>query len=218
MRETSLEIASADTTAATPTPTIRKRRCTSTSLYPTPTHLAPRLGFWTARIRKIPSFRCNPWDFYEPFLKFGSRPSLVLCNDKTEIRVIRIFNIASEDEHEYESEDNPGGKKWFPLLEIKHPNFINIWECYLFKDEIFVFTEYIGFSIRDILHRSIHPTEREIAYIISQVSRISPLPQPTIVNIAGLGWRTIHLVQGTRPPTYINKQYSCVFERRDQDW
>jgi hypothetical protein len=185
MREI-LETAPANTPASPvtpPTPTVRKRRCTLTSLCPT--HPAPRVArkkFWTARMREIPSFRCNPWDFYEPFLKLGSGLLLVLCNSGTEIRAMRTFNVASHGEGVY----------CFP--EIQHPNFVNICERYLFEDEIFVFTEYIGFSIEDLLFHSICPTEREIAYIVSQVSRTSPFPNPTFIDIAGLGLHTIHLV------------------------
>jgi serine/threonine protein kinase len=119
-------------------------------------------------MREIPSFRCNPWDFYEPFLKLGSGLSLVLCNNRTELRVMRTFGVASHDEEVY----------CFP--EVQHLNFVNICERYLFEDEIFVFTEYVGFSIEDMLLHLIYPTEREIAYIISQVSRISPFPRSTI--------------------------------------
>jgi hypothetical protein len=103
-------------------------------------------------MREIPSFRCNPWDFYEPFLKLGSGLSLVLCNHRTEIRAMRTFGVVSHDEQVY----------CFP--KIKHPNFVNICERYLFEGEIFVFTKYIRFSIEDLLFHSIYPTEREIAY------------------------------------------------------
>ena len=81
---------------------------------------------------------------------------------------------------------------YFP--EIRHPNFVNICERYLFEDEIFIFTEYIGFSIEDLLFHSIYLIEREIACIISQVSRILPFLRPTFINITGLGWHIIHLV------------------------
>ena len=218
MRETNLETAPADTPMIPSTSTMRKRRCTSTSLYSTqPTRRVVRNEFWTARIRKIPSFRYNPWDFYEPFLKLGLYLSLVLCNNETEIRVMRIFDNVREDEQECEPENISMSKKPFPLLGLQHPNFVNIYECYLFKDEIFVFTEYIGFSVSDLLFHSIYLPEREIAYIISQVSRISPFLRSNFVNIAGLGWHSIHLVQETRSPTYINREHSRVYERRGQD-
>ena len=133
-------------------------------------------------MRQVPSFRCNPWDFYEPFLKLGSGGLLVLCNNRTDTRVIRTFGVASECDEVY----------CFP--EIQHPNFVNIYECYLFEDEIFIFTEYVGFSIENLLFHSVYPTKPEIAYIISRVSRISPFPTPTFVDIAGPGWHTVHLV------------------------
>jgi len=53
---------------------------------------------------------------------------------------------------------------YFP--EIQYPNFVDIHECYLFGDKTFIFTEYIGLSIEDLLFHSIYLTEREIAYII----------------------------------------------------
>jgi hypothetical protein len=95
---------------------------------------------------------------------------------------MRTFGVVSHDEEVY----------CFP--EIQYPNFVNIYERYLLEDKIFAFTEYVGFSIEDLLFHSIYPTEREIAYIISQVSRTSPFPNPTLIDIAGLGWHSVHLV------------------------
>jgi hypothetical protein len=188
MRERILETAPADIPAAILILTIRKRRCTSTSLYPT--HPAPRISrkeFWTTRIRKIPSFRCNPWDFYEPFLKFGSGLSLVLCNNGTEVRTMRIFDHARKAQPKGEESE---GEEPFPLLEIQHPNFVDICEAYLFRNEIFAIVEYVGFSIADLLQHSIHPSEREIVYIINQVSRILPFLNPpsrlTLQVLAGI--------------------------------
>ncbi|KAH6698089.1 hypothetical protein BKA61DRAFT_622623 [Leptodontidium sp. MPI-SDFR-AT-0119] len=70
---------------------------------------------------------------------------------------MKIFDVASGDQ---------GGR---PLFQVQHPNFVDIYEIYVFEDVASVFTEYIGFSIEDLLLRSIYPTEREIAYIISQL-------------------------------------------------
>ena len=88
---------------------------------------------------------------------------------------MRTSGIASECDEVY----------YFP--GIQYSNFVNIHECYLFEDEIFIFTEYIGLSIEDLLLHSIYLIEREIVYIISQVNRISPFPCLTFINIAGLG-------------------------------
>ncbi|PVH68541.1 hypothetical protein DL98DRAFT_630505 [Cadophora sp. DSE1049] len=99
--------------------------------------------FWTARLREIPLFECNPWDFYEPFLKLGSGLTLVLCNNSTEVRVMRIFGIASRDQ---------GGR---PLLQVQHPNFIDIYEGYLYEDEAFVFIEYLLAAINFIRSRKL---------------------------------------------------------------
>jgi serine/threonine protein kinase len=82
---------------------------------------------------------------------------------------MRTFGVVSHDEQVY----------CFP--KIKHPNFVNICERYLFEGKIFVFTKYIRFSIEDLLFHSIYPTEREIAYIISQVGRISLFPRSTLL-------------------------------------
>ena len=71
---------------------------------------------------------------------------------------MRTFGLASPD------------REFYCLLEIQHSNFVNLCERYLFEDKIFVFTEYVGFSIEDLLFHSICSTEREIAYIVSQVS------------------------------------------------
>lgn len=153
------------TPAETPTasvPRTEKRPYASASL--PASHPPPKVtckNFWTARLRETPLFKCNPWDFYEPFLKLGSGLTLVLCNSGTEIRVMGIFGIASQDQ---------GGRV---LLQVQHPNFIDVYESYYYEDEAFVVTEYIGFSIEDLLLRSIYPTEREIAYTISQVRHIS---------------------------------------------
>jgi hypothetical protein len=84
---------------------------------------------------------------------------------------MRTFGVVSHD------------KEVYCLPEIQHPNFVNLCERYLFEDEIFAWTEYVGFSIEDLLFHSIYPAEREIAYIIRQVSRISLFPRSTFVNI-----------------------------------
>jgi hypothetical protein len=158
MREI-LETAPANTPVILVTPltlTVRKRCYTLISLCLT--HPAPRVArkeFWTARIREIPLFRYNPWDFYKPFLKLGLGLSLVLCNNGTGIRVMRTFGIISEYDRVY----------CFP--EIQYPNFVNIYKYYLFKNKIFVFTEYIGFSIEELLFYLIYLIEREIVYIIN---------------------------------------------------
>ena len=156
MSERTLKTAPADTLVTLLTLTIRKRRCASISLYLIyPALKVAKKEFWTAGIREIPSFKYNPWDFYKPFLKLNSSLSLILCNNKTEIRAIRTFNVVSHDEEVY----------CFP--EIQHLNFVNICERYLFKDEIFIFTEYIRFSIEDLLFHLIYPIKREIVYIIN---------------------------------------------------
>ena len=84
--------ATANPPTTTSTPTTKRCRYTSTLLRLT--YPRAKKEFWTARLREFPAFVYNPWDFYEPFLKRGSRLSLVLCNDETEVRTIRIFGHA----------------------------------------------------------------------------------------------------------------------------
>jgi serine/threonine protein kinase len=161
--------------------------CPSASCRPKHPHPASRVAdqeFWVARIRKIPKFICSPWDFYEPFLELSAHLSLVLCNEGTEVRTMRTFDAAFEGE--VASEDST----FFPLLEIQHPNFVDICEAYLFRNEISAIVEYIGFSVEDLLQHSIYPTEREIAYVISQVSMTIPLlkltPMLTLQVLTGI--------------------------------
>ena len=111
-----------------------------------------------SRMRNHPIHKRDPWDFYKTFRVLSPALFLVLCEDETEVRTMRIFGDApTEDEVE------------FPILAIPHPNFVLICEGYLFRNEIFTILEYVGFSVEDLLQHSIHPQEGEIAYIISQV-------------------------------------------------
>jgi hypothetical protein len=95
---------------------------------------------------------------------------------------MRTFSVISYNKEGY----------YFP--KIQYLNFVNICKRYLFKNKIFIFTKYIGFLIEDLLFHLFYLIEQEIAYIISQVSRTLPFPNPTFINIAGLGWHTIYLV------------------------
>ncbi|KFY40851.1 hypothetical protein V494_03293 [Pseudogymnoascus sp. VKM F-4513 (FW-928)] len=111
--------------------------------------------FWSAGLTEIPSFASNPWDLYEPFLKLSSGMRLVLCNDRTAVREIRGFDAAPANETPYRS--------------IRHKNFADIYETYLFKEQALAIVEYVGPSLEDLLQKSICFSEPEIAYIISQV-------------------------------------------------
>ena len=55
------------------------------------------------------------------------------------------------------------------LPQIQHRNIIDIYEVYWFKDQIFVISEYLDFSLEDLLLCDISLTESEIACVISQV-------------------------------------------------
>lgn len=86
----------------------------------------------------------------------------MLCNSSSEIRVItpyaRVYNGSG-----------------FRLPYIHHQNFIDIYEVYDFEDRLFAISEYLDFSLEDLLQHSIYLTEPEIAFTISQVRHISLL-------------------------------------------
>lgn len=117
------------------------------------------MRFWVAGKRAIPSYDCCPWDFYESFVRFTSGLRLVQRNDGTDVRVITAYTKTRESN---ESDSNS-------ILEIQHPNFIDIYEVYHFEDQVFLISEYVDFSLDDLLQCSVYPTEIEIACIISQV-------------------------------------------------
>ena len=124
---------------------------------------ARREAFWVAGQKEVPAFVGSPWAVYEQLLPLASNVFIVLCNDRTTVRTMRVFGVApSKDQAD------------FPILNIRHPSFVNICEVYLFGNEIFSIVDYVGFSLADLLEHPIYPTEREIAYIVGQVS--PPLP------------------------------------------
>jgi serine/threonine protein kinase len=158
--------------------------------------------FWSAGLREIPSFACNPWDFYKPFFKLSSGTRLVLCNDKTTVRVIKGYDTVPLNESGY----------GFPLFQIQHKNFVDIYESYLFKGEVSAIIEYVGLSLEDLLQNSICFSEPEIAYIISQVSRALSSFHPT--DVVAFGWHKFYLVKETRSRPYIHTKYPVVSKRR----
>jgi hypothetical protein len=115
--------------------------------------------FWVAREKAIPRYSNSPWEFYKPFGGFRSGPNLVLCNADNEIRVITIYTATS---------DGSG----FSLPHIQHQSFVDIYETFYFKDQVFAISEYLDFSLEDLIQHSIYPTEPEIAFIINQVRYI----------------------------------------------
>jgi hypothetical protein len=84
-------------------------------------------------------------------MRCNSNVSLMLCNERTEVRVITTYSALS----------NSGG---FDLPQFHHPNFIDIYELYYIKNHVFVVSEYLHFSLADLLKQSIWPTETEIAF------------------------------------------------------
>jgi len=79
-------------------------------------------------------------------------------NDGTDVRVVTTYGWIPN------SNSNTSG-----FLEIQHPNFIDIYEVYYFEDQAFLISEYVDFSLDELLECSVYPTESEIACIISQV-------------------------------------------------
>jgi hypothetical protein len=125
--------------------------------------------FWAVGSREIPSYSCSPWDFYEPFVDCSSDVSLVLCNERTEVRMITTYHMASNGRN-------------FSIPQLYHPNFTDLYELYYHKDQMFVISEYLDFSLGDLLKHSIWPTETEIACIISQVRRTDIILFPGFSN------------------------------------
>ncbi len=119
------------------------------------------LRFWVAGKRAIPSYDCSPWDFYEPFVIFKSGLRLVQCNGGTNIQVMTAYNLIHNS--------SVSSSDISRIPEIQHPNFIDIYEVYYFEDQGFLISEYVDFSLDDLLQCSVYPTELEIACIISQV-------------------------------------------------
>lgn len=154
-----------DTPENVPSPIIRKRR---SPLFPEHPHplLRSEREFWSAGTKSIPSFVCSPWDFYEKFLELRTGTTLVLYNKRSAVRVVQQFALLSEGESTLES----ANLTYFPLLQVRHQNFVDICESYLFESQVFAITEYIGLSIEDLLQCPLRLSEPEIAYILSQVS------------------------------------------------
>lgn len=105
----------------------------------------------------MPIYRQSPWDFYDSFLSLGSDRILALCNHGAEHRVIRSGIWAQ-----------------VPMFQIQHRNFIQFYGIYLFEGQTFVVSEYLDFSLQEILQNDIYPIESEIRYITSQVDEDLP--------------------------------------------
>ena len=146
----------ADTPEIIQSPVVGKRGSPCPLLFPKQSHPLSRTDrvFWSAGKTDIPSFACSPWDFYEKFCKLRSGSILVLCNDKSAVRVLKSLDVLSLDEH----------------VPIRHQNFVDICESYLYERQVLAITEFVGYSLEDNLQCGIRPSEPEIAYIISQVS------------------------------------------------
>jgi hypothetical protein len=56
----------------------------------------------------------------------------------------------------------------FNLPQMQHPNILDIYKVYNFKDQMFIISEYLDFP-DDLLRHDIYLTETEVAYVISQV-------------------------------------------------
>src|SRR5260370_40497282 len=60
---------------------------------------------------------------YELFANCESDVSLVLCNKRSEVRVMKTYKDVPED---------------FNLPQMQHPNILGIYEAYIFKDQMFI--------------------------------------------------------------------------------
>jgi hypothetical protein len=154
-------MASADTSSTGTQSVVPKKRRSSISWSVDRPCPISSIRFWVAGKRAIPNYDCCPWDFYESFVRFTSGLCLVQRNDGTDVRVITAYTITRDN--------NESDSKGSSILEIQHPNFIDIYEVYHFEDQVFLISEYVDFSLDDLLQCSIYPTELEIGCIISQV-------------------------------------------------
>ena len=50
---------------------------------------------------------------------------------------------------------------------MRHRNIIDIYEIYCFKGQILIISEYLDFSLEDLLQHNIYLTETEIVCMIS---------------------------------------------------
>jgi hypothetical protein len=175
---------------------IAERRPTRLISLEQPAPSSTEKEYWSTGLTEIPSFASNPWDFYEPFLTLSSGRRLVLCNDRTSVREIRGFKPPNE----------------YPYSPIRHKNFVNVYETYLFEGEASDIIEYVGLSLEDLLQKSICFSEPEIAYIISQVSRALSSSNPT--DVVGFGRHKIYLVKESRSCLLIHTKYSVVHKWR----
>ena len=124
----------------------------------------PRLqshAFWTSSVEEMPTYQCNPWDFYKPFLAIDGGQMLALCNHNADCRLIRT------------GQGSPAADQQKALHQVQHRNFVKYYECYCFEDRAFIVSEYVEFSVNDLLDNALYPTQREIAYIIGQVRQPS---------------------------------------------
>ena len=78
---------------------------------------------------------------------------LVLYNNKADVRVMTRYPVSDG----------------LCIPPFHHLNLIDIYELYHFKDKLFVISEYIGHSLKDLLEYPICLVEPEIAFIISRV-------------------------------------------------
>ncbi|PVH68123.1 hypothetical protein DL98DRAFT_522942 [Cadophora sp. DSE1049] len=134
----------------------RRSESTYRSQHPPPA----RLNCFRASSIHLPIYDCSPWDFYKPFLALGGGRLLGLCNHDAITRVIRIepWPISSFPRNTI-----------FTILQVQHRNFVDYYEAYFFQGQVFTVSEYIDFSVKEMVNNTLYPTESEIAYIIGQV-------------------------------------------------
>jgi hypothetical protein len=110
---------------------LRKRPAVSPS--PAQPPRAIRKEFWTSSVQEGPIYKCSPWKFYEPFLKRGTEDTLVLCNDRTKIRVLRSYSKMADHITTFR--------------QIRHVNSVHIYELHSFEDKTYGVLEYMDLSL-----------------------------------------------------------------------
>lgn len=86
---------------------------------PRPTSVTASMneGSTPSGIGTISSCTESPWNTYRLFVELGPSECLVLCNNQTEVRMMRIFGNTSDV---FEMTNAAP----FPLIAIQHPNFV----------------------------------------------------------------------------------------------
>lgn len=139
---------------------------------------------------------------------------MALCDNRSTVRVIESLDNVDELPTHFPHVDD-GGIPCFPILQMWHPNFVDIDMIYLYREEVFAITEFVGPSLNDLLQTPIEFSDPEIAYVISEVSQAVPVFY--LSDAVGFGRYTLYLVAEARPSTYICAKYLRLSGRKYQN-